>query len=285
MKKVLQISESNLISMINRIVEQVSLDHYDDEDFTYVALVSLKDWLLETHNIDLNKYPLSYILNKYINEFAKYHDIEPSYRGGLYRLSHLGRALAMKEKVKLPSLRKEKGFLETYKKGVDFFVKRLNLPDFLELHLSEANPYNVTGKLVADFQEMLKSPRYLETPSTLEKKFQRFFQDFLGVDMGNPTHGDLSFYLNGGIEYTGKDPWIKYEFDKNLKKEIRSDPQLKKAISRIKLEIDSSRFVVKIILYLGNSFRWDTRAEILKKAKDVLEKNGYNLDVLQVEMN
>lgn len=272
--------------MINRIVEQVSLDHYDDEDFIYVALSVLKDWLLETHNMDISKYPLSYILRKYTNEFAKDYNIEPSYRSsGIYGLSHLGRQLALKEKVKIPTLQKEKGFLETYKKGIDFFVKKLNLPDFLELHLTEDSPYNVTGKIVADFQEMLKSPKYRENPSSISNKFGRFIQDFLGVDMGKPSHGDLSFYIDSGIVYTGKDPWIKYEFDKNLKKEIRNDPQLKKAISRIKLEIDSSRFVVKIILYLGNSFRWDSRAEIVKKVKDILEKNGYNLDVLQVELN
>lgn len=272
--------------MINRIVEQVDLDSYDDEDFMYVALSSLKDWLLETHNVDINKYPLSYILKKYVPEFAKQHEIEVSYRySGIYGLSYLGRQLVLKEKIKLPTLRKEKGFLETYKKAIDFFVKKLNLPDFLELHLNEEKPYNVTGKIVADFQEMIKSPRHPESPSTIDQKFRKFIQDFLGVELGKPTHGDLSFYINSSIEYTGKDPWIKYEFDKNLKKEFRSDPQVKKAVTRIKLEVDPSHFVVKIILYLSGSYRWDSRLEIVKKVKDILEKNGYNLDVLRVEVN
>lgn len=71
MSKVLQVSESELVSMVKNIVEQVNLDEYDEEDFVDVGLEYLNNGLVDTHKTDIKKYPLSYLSKKYSREFTK----------------------------------------------------------------------------------------------------------------------------------------------------------------------------------------------------------------------
>lgn len=271
--------------MVKNIVEQVNLDEYDEEDFVDVGLEAFKQWLVDTHKTDIKKYPLSYLSKKYSREFAKSVGIEyPSYYGsGLMVYGRIGREMVRSEKVKLASLREDKSFLEKYKRGIEFFIKRQNLPSFIELKLTEEKPYHVTGKYVVDFQEMIKSPKYQVSPSTMGGKIKSFFHDYLGVEFGSPAHGMLIFNFNTKIEYVGKDPWIKYEFEKNIKKEIKKDPEIKSRVTRIKLQVHEDSFSIVVTLYYGYSAAWDSRRSILNKVEEIFRENGYNMDIIKIE--
>jgi hypothetical protein len=120
MKKVLSLTESELIKVINRIVESYNDDAYNDEDYVEVFFNYFRPWVRKNHGDEIGEYPLSYLAKKYMSEFAKDNGMNPdnvifSYRTNLANAANVGKAMVGQGKHKLPSLRSQEKFTEKFK--------------------------------------------------------------------------------------------------------------------------------------------------------------------------
>jgi len=198
MKKTITLNESELVGVIHKIVESYNNDSYDDSDYIEVFLKFFRPWVKEKHGDEISNYPLSYLVKKYISEFAQDFEIDPTstilgYRDNIRNVAAVGKALVQKGKTKLASLQSKEKFTEKYKKQLDFFVNRLELPDFIKLDFIEEIPYNVIGRVRVDWEKLIKYPTDKTFRSNdISRELKNKIENFLGVELGNPTYGQLS---------------------------------------------------------------------------------------------
>ena len=282
MKKVLSLTESELIKVINRIVESYSDDVYNDEDYVEVFLKYFRPWVKKNHGDEVGEYPLSYLVKKYIGEFALDNGINPdnnifSYKNNLANAANVGKNLVKQGKHKLPSLRSQEKFTEKYKKPLEFFISELNLPDYIKFDLIEENPYNILVVFDVNWEGLIK---YQGTekikPDAIVKELTQRISDFLGIEIGNPTYGQLSLKLKK--DYVGIDEWIKKTLNKEIKKKFRELPN-SRILHAIKFETKSYELGGELKL----SFKsWNGRNDFIKNAKELLQSMGYNTNILNV---
>ena len=282
MKKVLSLTESELIKVINRIVESYSDDVYNDEDYVEVFFHYFRPWVKKNHGDEIGEYPLSYLVKKYIGEFALDNGINPdnnifSYKNNLANAANVGKNLVKQGKHKLPSLRSQEKFTEKYKKPLEFFISELNLPDYIKFDLIEENPYNILVVFDVNWEGLIK---YQGTekikPDAVVKELTQRIKDFLGIEIGNPTYGQLSLKLKK--DYVGIDEWIKKTLNKEIKKKFRELPN-SRILHAIKFETKSYELGGELKL----SFKsWNGRNDFIKNAKELLQSMGYNTNILNV---
>ena len=282
MKKVLSLTESELIKVINRIVESYSDDVYNDEDYVEVFLKYFRPWVKKNHGDEVGEYPLSYLVKKYIGEFALDNGINPdnnifSYKNNLANAANVGKNLVKQGKHKLPSLRSQEKFTEKYKKPLEFFISELNLPDYIKFDLIEENPYNILVVFDVNWEGLIK---YQGTekikPDAVVKELTQRIKDFLGIEIGNPTYGQLSLKLKK--DYVGIDEWIKKTLNKEIKKKFRELPN-SRILHAIKFETKSYELGGELKL----SFKsWSGRNDFIKNARELLQSMGYNTNILNV---
>ena len=282
MKKVLSLTESELIKVINRIVESYSDDVYNDEDYVEVFFHYFRPWVKKNHGDEIGEYPLSYLVKKYIGEFALDNGINPdnnifSYKNNLANAANVGKNLVKQGKHKLPSLRSQEKFTEKYKKPLEFFISELNLPDYIKFDLIEENPYNILVVFDVNWEGLIK---YQGTekikPDAIVKELTQRISDFLGIEIGNPTYGQLSLKLKK--DYVGIDEWIKKTLNKEIKKKFRELPN-SRILHAIKFETKSYELGGELKL----SFKsWNGRNDFIKNAKELLQSMGYNTNILNV---
>lgn len=283
MKKNISLTESELINVINRIVESYDDDKYDEEDYVEVFLNYFRPWVKKKHGDEVGEYPLSFLVKKYLSEFVLDNGMRPddviySYRNNLTNAINIGRRIVKQGKHKLPSLRSQEKFIERFKKPFEFFISELNLPDFIKLNISEDNPYNVKIRFNVDWEGLIKYQGDIVSfkSDTVRKQLQTRIGDFLGVELGNPIHGQLKFELKQ--EYVGVDEWVKKTLNKEIKKKIRELPDAR-ILHAVKFETYNTNLGGKI----GLSFKsWNGRSNFTKSVKELLTNMGYNTDILRV---
>jgi hypothetical protein len=282
MKKVLSLTESELIKVINRIVESYSDDVYDDEDYVEVFFHYFRPWVKKNHGDEIGEYPLSYLAKKYISEFATDNGMNPdnvifSYRNNITNAVNIGKKLVQQGKYKLPSLRSQEKFTEKYKKPLEFFISELNLPDYIKFELIEENPYNILARFDIDWEGLIKYQGAEKIkPDAVVKELTQRISDFLGIEIGNPTYGQLSLKLKK--DYVGIDEWIKKTLNKEIKKKFRELPN-SRILHAIKFETKSYELGGDLKLSFKN---WNGRNDFIKNAKDLLQSMGYNTNILNV---
>ena len=282
MKKVLSLTESELIKVINRIVESYSDDVYNDEDYVEVFFHYFRPWVKKNHGDEIGEYPLSYLVKKYVAEFATDNGMHPDnvifgYRNNITNAANIGKKLVQQGKHKLPSLRSQEKFTEKYKKPLEFFISELNLPDYIKFDLIEENPYNIWAIFDVNWEGLIK---YQGTekikPDAVVKELTQRISDFLGIEIGNPTYGQLSLKLKK--DYVGIDEWIKKTLNKEIKKKFRELPN-SRILHAIKFETKSYELGGELKL----SFKsWNGRNDFIRNAKDLLQSMGYNTNILNV---
>jgi|LakMenEpi03Aug12_release.lakeMendotaPanAssembly.Ray.scaffolds.fasta_scaffold266576_2 hypothetical protein len=284
MKKTLILTESELIKVVNRIVESYSDDTYDDEDYVEVFLHYFRPWIRANHGDEIGEYPLSFLVKKYISEFAEANGIRPeeviySYRNNLTNASNFGKRLVRMGKHKLPSLRSQEKFTDRYKKPLEFFVAQLGLPEFIKLNFIEKTPFNVEVQILIDWEGLIKHQGE-ETFNTdrIKKEIKDKIQGFLGVEFGNPVHGQLKLEF-GRPDFIGVDEWVKQSLNKKIKKEIKTLPN-SRVLHAIRFEtLGSSTIGGELKL----SFKsWSGRNDFIKNVKELLQSMGYNTNILKV---
>lgn len=282
MKKTITLNESELVGVIHKIVESYNNDSYDDSDYIEVFLKFFRPWVKEKHGDEISNYPLSYLVKKYISEFVQDFEIDPTstilgYRDNIRNVAAVGKALVQKGKTKLASLQSKEKFTEKYKKQLDFFVNRLELPDFIKLDFIEEIPYNVIGRVRVDWEKLIKYPTDKTFRSNdISRELKNKIENFLGVELGNPTYGQLSLTFNKA--YVGVEDWVKKTLNKEIKKEIRSLPRAS-ILHAIKFETDGDKFGGELKLSFKN---WNGRNDFKKQVENLLQELGYNTKTLEV---
>lgn len=234
MKKIVTFGESELINMVKRIVEQSEIDlgKYHDSDFVDVFVFVFRNWLNNKLGEDAKKYPFSYLTKRYGQNFLedtfgdKYEKFFGSDRDvsfGLHSIPRIGQKLVKVGAYSLQSLRDEEKFTEKFAKKLLRFVKMLNLPDWMKLEFVEEKPLEVEGILHVDYPSYLKyeGERVLNA-NQLGKELRYMLENYLGVDFGNPTYGELQLDITPKIEK--EEWWIKNVLNKEIKKHIKTMP-------------------------------------------------------------
>ena len=159
MKKVINLTESELINLIGRIVEDIDTSFYSDEDFIDAFIQVFKPWVIKNHGDELSNHPPSYLFKKYSDEFMNhigYTGHERSWRSWRNYGKDIGRYILKKELHSYKNLKQTTKFTEKFKAPMDALIKSLNLPDYLSLEISEYEPYEVYARINVDFPKLLK---------------------------------------------------------------------------------------------------------------------------------
>jgi hypothetical protein len=163
-----------------------------------------------------------------------------------------------------------------------FLVDNLKLPDFINLQFDEETPNRVRGEVIVDFPKMIKSSDGPKSPYTISKKLLQSFEDYLGVEFGSPVHGKLDFYLNTTPTYVGLDEWIKKEFNKNIKKQIKELPLAERNISSLKFILSTNHLKAEIKIGWKRDSRYGEHHKIKEEVRNILKSMGYNTEILEV---
>ena len=285
MKKTLILTESELINVVNRIVESYNDEIYDEEDYVEAFLQYFRPWVRKNHGDEVGESPLSYLIKKHISEFAKdigldSDDVVNSWRSNISNASRVGKRIISQGKHKLPSLRSQEKFTERFKKPLEFFLNELNIPDYIELNFFEDNPYNVQIEVIVDWLGLIKSKEEKAPDlNSIKTELERKIKNFLGVDFGNPTHGQLKLNF-GSPNYVGIDEWIKKDFNKEIKKKIKALPNATKIIHAIKFVKNGSRNIGGELQFSIKSYTG--KHDLIKRIKDMLQSMGYNTNILKL---
>jgi hypothetical protein len=286
MKRIVKISEKKLEMIVSTIMEQVeNLQYYEDEDFYDAFFLVFRQWIFEKIGDEYKKYPMSLLLKKYGKDFEKdmgileFQDYEGGKSFDRYRVLTGGRSLVKNQKHILPSLSKEEKFIDKYKNVISHIIDELDYPDFVSVVLEEDRPNSLHVKFNIDFVEMLNSKQYERINRyDLDAKFRNYVSGFLGVEFGNPAHGQIS--MSSSLNYVGADEWVKNVLNKKIKKEIKKLPNAN-IIHSIRFETFGGYATLRIIF--KDSAGYGKRTGLLLDIKNYIESLGYNSEILRVE--
>ena len=275
-----------MINFVSMLIEQVNLEGYTDEDFIEVFVNLFRPWVKSNHGDEVGKYPMSYLVKKYIDEFISDIKLDVSdfrYESGLKKFVRIGREIVRGGIYQLPSLNSDKKFTEQYKKHLEFIINYLNLPEYINLKFNEETPNKVYGEAIVDFQKLIKSQDNPPRITLISDNLRKYFDNYLGIEFGSPVHGKLDFYLNSTPTYVGLNAWTKNEFNKNIKKQIKQLPSAERNISSLKLILDNhSRLKAEIKIGWKRDARWSEHNKIKEEVRNILKSMGYNPEILEV---
>ena len=283
MKRIHTLTESDLERIVKTVLENFNPSEYEDEDFIEVFLNYFRPWVKKTHGDEVGQYPLSLLIKTHINEFIEDYGIENNSRvyGSYRNMANVGRELAIKGVHRMPNLKKEGLFTDKFKKAITFFTDRLNLPEWMTLELTEDSPYKVYGRFIVDWDKAIhdKSEEPLNS-SKLSTEFTETLTNFIGVELGSPTHGKLDLNMSGSFVYEGVDEWVAKTLNKEIKKKIRALPN-SHVLHSVKFNTASGSVGGYITLtYKSNAWRHSN--DFTKDVNELMSDLGYNTDILRV---
>ena len=283
MKRIHTLTESDLERIVKTVLENFNPSEYEDEDFIEVFLNYFRPWVKKTHGDEVGQYPLSLLIKNHINEFIEDYGIENNsrYYGSYRNMANVGKELAIKGVHRMPNLKKEGLFTDKFKKAITFFTDRLNLPEWMTLELTEESPYTVYGRFIVDWDKAIhdKSGEPLNV-SKLSTEFMETLSNFIGIELGSPTHGKLDLNIGGSIVYEGVDEWITKTLNKEIKKKIRALPN-SHILHSVKFG-PSHNSVGGYITLTYKSNAWRNSSDFTKDVRELMSGLGYNTDILRV---
>ena len=279
------ITESHFKHYVSVITEQEDddddydeLESYTDEDFIEVFFNYFRPWIKSNHGDEVGRYPLSLLLKKYYQEFCKYlgvDDEEEYYNSD--DLVTIGKALIKKEQHKLPTLRPVSKFTEKYSRQIQALLKFLNMPKWLTVSFEEYSPFKVTMTFNIDFPSMMKIGGGEENISTYFDEFAEQLENFMGIKLGSPSHGDLD--IENTMSLNGINEFSNPKFQKELKSQIKSLRMGHRDIRSIKITLSDRGMIVQI--NFGRSVGWSERRQSVVSIKDFLS-TMYSEDKINV---
>ena len=287
MKKVINLTESELINLIGRIVEDVDTSFYNEEDFIDAFIQVFKPWVIKNHGDELSNHPPSYLFKKYSDEFMNHIGYTGHERNWRNSATDIGRYILKKELHSYKNLKQTTKFTEKFKAPMDALIKGLHLPDYLSLEIGEYEPYEVYAKMIVDFPKLIKSgvnPRDVEKPSYYLEKLKKNVTSFLGPKLGSANFGELDFVDTVPNTNNSVDNWVKNVLNKEIKKKIKELPQAKEFLHSVKFEPNLRTLNGEITLIFkqaryGRNFN---RGEFIVEVRKLLSDMGYNENVLHV---
>lgn len=280
MKRKLIISEGELIQYIKIVTEQVNFDDYEEEDYFDAFFIIFKNWLKNNLDDDYTKYPIKYLINKYGYKFMtdnfgtdfKNSNREDDFQISRYEIPRIVRKFVEKGLHKLPGLYKEQKFTEKFKRHLETFMEDLDYPDYMTFEFSEEIPYKVDLTVNVDFARWMKADKEQNINSYgIEKKFKKFLGDYLGVDFGKSSHGQLDFDVKQ-INNNGEELWVENELNKIIKKKFKESPESKK-VKSLSFKVGSHGGTLEIRFTSNSS--WSNRRPTKEKYQEILTSLGY----------
>ena len=288
MKKVINLTESELINLIGRIVEDIDTSFYSDEDFIDAFIQVFKPWVIKNHGDELSNHPPSYLFKKYSDEFMNHIGYTGHERSWRNSGKDIGRYILKKELHSYKNLKQTTKFTEKFKAPMDALIKSLNLPDYLSLEISEYEPYEVYARINVDFPKLLKSgvnPNEVPRPTEYLEKLKKNVISFLGPKLGSANFGELDFNTIVPDTNDSVDGWVKNVLNKEIKKKIKELPQAKEFLHSVKFT-PNLRILKGDITLIFKQTRYGrpsfSSSEFVLQVKKLLSDMGYNENVLNV---
>lgn len=261
---------------------------YDDEDYIEVFLNFFKNWVQSKNYQNL---PLSFLLKKHLDDFCRDLNIEydtenNSWRGNISHMKNVGRMIVNQGLAKISSLRPEVKFTEKFAKPLKYFIEELDLPPYISLKFEEDKPYEVRVGLEIDWNEMIKNPPTRKSPSSVTSKLKSKIENFLGLTMGRPEHGELDLNMVRNPKLVGFEDWKKNVLDKVIKKRIKSEVKESRKIHRLVFKVDEYNLGSEIVVYFRDYPypSWDEKTKVKEGIREILTDMGYNVDTLKVKI-
>jgi len=279
MKRILRINEQEFETIVKVLLEQ----KFEDEDYVHIFLNTFAKWMSEKYPNTFESKPLSFLLKTYKGEFRRDLGLGSNDYNtyGIRDMGLLGKDILMKGISKYASLRPKTKFLEKFGKKIDYFINGLKLPSYLKLNFVEELPYTIRLTIDLDFEKKLKTPEHERTSSVMiTNNIERFIREYLGIEMGNPEHGDLEFTGDLGFKVNGFDEWIKTDY-KKFRKEIKSLPKAN-SLQRVNLKLDQNDGTARMDLYFKDFSAYQNQKDYTQSVKDYAEQKGYNSEVLKI---
>ena len=284
MKKIIQITEEDIKKIVKLVLEQEDDEEYDEMEYYDAFFTGFKKYLQEKKNVDVSKYPLSYLISKYGKGFLKDLEIvdygdddddDEDFQISRWRVPSYGKEIIKKGYVKIPSLKLQGTFKETFPKVLDNFIQRLNLPEFVKVEIVEPKPFVLEINAEVDFQKALKSSEYQYSSyaESVKKRLEKFLREYLGLQIN-------SRYL-GGVEISGAnqnrlidDVWFQNEL-KSIRKQLR---QLGGATNIHSIRADFNDNSVKLRLTFKDTlgFGFAGKRKLRDDAQNLLRELGYD---------
>ena len=251
--------------------------NYEKEDRIQAAMLYFGMWL-EENNVKLpQKVSMSLVNAKYGKKIRESLDLNE-----FSNLEKIGDRVLQTGLVVLDTLEPKEKFTEKNQRLIDKLIPK-DLPIGSTITIREDKPHEIYVNLNIPFEDLLKSNLSVDEFVSLKqttKVFVEKMKKFLGVEEGNPLHGD--FYIYAGHNFVDIDKWIKQKFNKEIKPEIKKIEGTA-TVRAVKLEIATrERKPVNITLY-WNSSRYEGRVELRKRIFEMLKnKFGYNTDLISI---
>lgn len=258
--------------------ENEDVTSYPMMDLYYTFFKIFKQWVEDRFGLDVDNYPISYLMDKYTRQFLEEvagqtfeddSDVPNLDRWGIQKLII---DLVKKNKASIPSLRKQEKFTEKYKNQIPFFIKRMELPDFISVSIDEPKPYELMVSVVYDIEKVLRQEEIIKSPSTIVQKLKEYFKNYLGVQEGNPVHGDIEINYQRDPVFKDFNDWGKNVLNKKIKKKIK-ELDSKGIIRSIRFTPSLTKSELKM------SFKSDTpygeRNTLRNEVKTYLNDEGY----------
>jgi hypothetical protein len=282
MKRIVKLNEQEFEGVIKLLLEQA----LEEEDYVHIFLNSFSKWMSEKYPNTFESKPLSFLVKMYVEEFIRdlglgYNENQYGYRTGLRKMSQLGRDIFKKGVYKYASLRPTTYFMEKFGKKIDFFLNKLELPDYVKLNIEEKLPWSINVLMELDFIKRLTNPDFKSMyASNVADKIEKFIINYLGVETGNPEHGELEFRRDHDFIVKGFEEWVKTDY-KKFRKEIKSLPNAN-TVQRVTLELDKRNGIVSMYLIFKESSLYQTQKDYAQSVKDYAQQKGYNTEVLKI---
>ena len=280
----INLHKSELISLVKNIVEEVELE-YDEMDYFSAFFDIFKDWLKK--NVPENEwtYPVGYLLKKYQTRFLKEligddEEYDDDYEISRWEIETIVKKIIEKGRHTLPSLYKQEKFTEKYKKSINYILNSFTLPPWAKIEIEENNPNFVNVSLVIDFPKFMKDMSDIDKPNSVPRKLIKSFEDYLGIETGNPTYGFVKFSSNP-IELINVEEWIKNELTK-IKKEVKKIPG-SDILKSIRFYPEESIPTLQLVFNRSN-WEYNKRKDLKDKIKTLVENMGYNSNRLKISM-
>lgn len=272
------------------ILEAFSLDDFDNYDFIDVFLTLFKEWLLKRIGDSVKKQPLSYLFKKYGKRFLMDYNLtrqgdedEDEYMTmNQYSFIKWGKELVRRGVLQMPSMYQEEKFTERFKAPLEFFMNNLEIPSYLKIGIKEDSPYKLKLTFDVDFPEMIKSPGSERTNrGKYSSELRKYINNFLGVDFGNPSHGELELEVEP-IVFRGFEDWSKTVFNKEVKPKIKQLPS-GKGVHSISLKVEEDGRI-NLKMNMKSHTGWSIRNSLRPEVKQLLEDLGYSTQRINIEI-
>lgn len=280
------LSESELISLVKRIVENIE---YDELDYANAFFQIFMDWIRKNTPEKFWSYPVGLLVQKYSYPFVKdvtgddffsRTQIDRDFVIHRYDLERIVKSAIKKGHYKLPSLYSEEKFTEKYKKIIPIVIEHLELPEYVNIRFEENKPNFVEVFIDVLYSNMLLSENVKSVNSSnIERKIRNFLENFAAVELGNPAYGGVSLHVKN-TNLFGVESWIKDVLNKQIKKHIRTLPEARD-LKSIRFEPNSNGGIMKLIFSGYPSYV--SRNALRDKVREYLKELGYG-EKIKIEL-